>query len=133
VSSVAARCPQLECGAEFEIEVYLVSQDWHRYRGVSPEHLVAVVPKVCSNGHVLDEKARDRLRNGALAYRHCVVCEELILPGQESFEVPFGRCHEGRCRSDFNAMMVEQECGNDPLPEPHVAEWPADAYKPWIR
>jgi hypothetical protein len=63
----------------------------------------------------------------------CVVCFDPITAGEPSFAVSLGRCHEGRCRSEFNAMMVEQENGDDPLPELHVAEWPADAYKPWIR
>jgi hypothetical protein len=61
----------------------------------------------------------------------CVVCFEPITPEQPSFVVLGGRCHEGRCRSEYNGMMMDEECGPAPLPEPHFAEWP-DTYKPWM-
>jgi hypothetical protein len=69
----------------------------------------------------------------------CVVCFEPITADQPSFAVPLGRCHEGRCRGEFNAMMVERssfyEAEYEPRnePTPHVPEWPAGKYKPWIR
>lgn len=59
----------------------------------------------------------------------CSCCFEAITAPEESFAVKYGRVHE-RCRSEYNAMMVEEE-GPEPQREPHFAAWP-DTYKPWM-
>lgn len=130
MSPVRVRCPTTECGAEVEVEVLYISARYAWRRAPRPAHVIARAPATCPQGHALDETAQSQLEKAAIAERECMCCWEPITVAEQSFEVKYGRVHE-QCRSEFNAMVMDEECGPDPLPEPHFAGWP-DTYKPWM-
>src|SRR5688572_23036868 len=113
VSIVSVRCPTIECGANIEVEVLYISARYPWRRPTIPAHVIARVPHTCPQGHALDDTAQSQLEKAAIAERECSWCFEPITESEESFAVKYGRVHE-RCRSEFNAMMMDEECGPDP-------------------
>jgi hypothetical protein len=66
----------------------------------------------------------------------CVACGDPISSSEPSFPIDAGFGRGGRCHETCRGFMVSMDADEyfgDPPPEPHVAEWPPDQYKPWMR